>query len=506
MAEHGIPIELVTPRGTVRFNDFVADTPTVLGVANAVTNPEGIGGTGGWISSSTQQVFAPSVVDLLIPARSKFVMSNSGAPTLTSYSMVADVATTTSADTERTAPVVPGDRVFARARSRWTSVVGTTVAGLELRLLFFRQDASLLSEYSTSFETLDEDIWSYASIAVEAQLDAAYATIAIVITFAAAPTSFTWELTEATLVPDAHDDVDPEYVTGDSPAPYGWSGAPHSSRTVRSRRLENENMMMLTGVTGLSPDTRRSVKPRPHVHGLRTGRGLKGGMYPVLNGRFIHTSPAAQETMRRQLVGAAYSLLESYGTLRWQPSDAGGEWRYVEVQLDEKADVQGELYKKFIIPLIAEKPYIFGDLQEADSSFLSPSGGGGLTFPLTFPLTFASSGAPNGGVVVHNGGEVETYPIVRVHGPITNPIVRNDTTGLKITLSGVTVSAGQYADYDMWEETITRSDGADLQGYIVTSTSEFFQLVSGDNVVVITGSATSVSSTHATVYWRNSYA
>jgi hypothetical protein len=505
VAESGVPYELITPRGVMRFNNFISDAPTILGVANGVTNPEGLGGTGGWLSSSGQQSFAPSLVDLLIPSRAKLVMTNNGSPSLTSYAMHADVATTTTADPARSTQVVPGQRTFARGRARWTSVAGTTVTNLQLKLTFYKADLTELTSLVADFG-VDEDVWTYADVETITPANAAYAAVAVVITFAAAPTTFTWELSEMQLTPDAHPNGDPEYATGDSPEPYNWVGAPHASQTVRSRRQENDNFMLLTDVSGLSPDTRRTAKPRPHTHGLRTSRGLKGGMHPVLEGAFIHDHPSQQETMRRQLIGAAYSILDSYGTLRWQPSDSGGEWRYVEVQLDERPDVQGGLYKKFIIPLIAEKPFIFGELQEEDTSFLSPSGGGGFTFPFSFSFTFASSGAPNGGVVVHNGGEVDTYPIVRVHGPVTDPILRNDTTGQRVTLTGVTIAGGLYADYDMWEETITRSDGVDLQGFIVTSTSEFFPLVSGDNIIVLSGSATSVTSTHATVYWRNSYA
>jgi hypothetical protein len=56
---------------------------------------------------------------------------------------------------------------------------------------------------------------------------------------------------------------------------------------------------------------------------------------------------------------------------------------------------------------------------------LPTPGIGGLTFPLTFPLAFGTPGTP-GSTTVTNTGEVPTWPVYTLTGPITGPVI---TTG-----------------------------------------------------------------------------
>lgn len=58
-----------------------------------------------------------------------------------------------------------------------------------------------------------------------------------------------------------------------------------------------------------------------------------------------------------------------------------------------------------------------------------PSPGiGGLTFPLTFPLAFGTPGTP-GSTTVTNTGDVATWPVYTLTGPITGPVI---TTGSSV--------------------------------------------------------------------------
>lgn len=56
------------------------------------------------------------------------------------------------------------------------------------------------------------------------------------------------------------------------------------------------------------------------------------------------------------------------------------------------------------------------------------SGSGGLVYPLVFPLDYGTPGTP-GGALVTNSGDVATNPVVTIRGPVTGPLVENQTTG-----------------------------------------------------------------------------
>ena len=75
---------------------------------------------------------------------------------------------------------------------------------------------------------------------------------------------------------------------------------------------------------------------------------------------------------------------------------------------------------------------------------------GGTTLPATLPLAFASSGGIGS---VSNDGNGVYLPTIRIVGPVTNPHVRNSTTGLQFTITRALVST-DYIDIDCDAETV----------------------------------------------------
>ena len=286
------------------------------------------------------------------------------------------------------------------------------------------------------------------------------------------------------------------------------SGIPYELITPRGTVVFNDftqtYVTQLTKVTGIRPQVRKSYKNRPHRSGARLGPGAEGAMFPVLEGRFLHTAPSVAESMRRQLEAAAYSILNDDGVLRWQPSDAPSTWRAITVQLYDTPNVEGGLFKDFQVPLIASKPFILGaDEHVQDSTLYDASGGGGLTFNFTFSINFADSTGGSTGTFT-NDGDNDSWPIIRLWGPITSPIMVSGTLNLAVRLPGLTVEDGQYVDFDMFEETVIGPSGSVSQ-YVDWTTSKFFPLIPGPNVLSVIGSATSALSTRFTVTWHDSY-
>jgi hypothetical protein len=267
------------------------------------------------------------------------------------------------------------------------------------------------------------------------------------------------------------------------------------------------DVYQLTDVSGLVPEVRTSTRPRPHRHGIRRGRGLRGGMFPVLRGRLIHSGPEAQESMRSTLERAAYSILDTEGTLRWQPS-TGDSWRRVGVYLNERPDVAGGLFKEFMLPLVAEVPYILGEeIKSEYTSFLAAGGGGGLMFPFTFPFDFVDPTSP-GANVFFNAGDVLTWPTITIIGPVTNPVIRNLTTGDALGFDSLTLLAGETVVIDTYEETVFKNGDPyqSLDGALDIETSTFWHMLPGDNVISLGGSAPDPAVTRALVTWQDSYA
>jgi hypothetical protein len=77
-------------------------------------------------------------------------------------------------------------------------------------------------------------------------------------------------------------------------------------------------------------------------------------------------------------------------------------------------------------------------------------GGGSDTFtvPMSVPHGVGAS-TIDSIEVMQNDGTWITYPMIRVTGPITNPVIENETTGEILDFTGFTISAGEYYDIDL---------------------------------------------------------
>lgn len=102
----------------------------------------------------------------------------------------------------------------------------------------------------------------------------------------------------------------------------------------------------------------------------------------------------------------------------------------------------------------ASFPFLRG-LTQYTQAFVLASGGGGAV-PATVPMTLAADSG--GKIFVTNGGNGVAYPTARISGPVTNPSLRNATTGEEIRLD-ITLAVGEYLDLDFRRKTVTDQSG-----------------------------------------------
>lgn len=111
----------------------------------------------------------------------------------------------------------------------------------------------------------------------------------------------------------------------------------------------------------------------------------------------------------------------------------------------------------------------------------------GAQFPISMPTTLGV--VEVGNFTVNNGGSAYAQSIIRIYGEsqgdITNPKVRNLTTGEYIQLSTTIVGASNYIEIDSQEGTIVNQSGTDLSNTI-TGDSRFLLLQQGANDMIYT--------------------
>lgn len=154
----------------------------------------------------------------------------------------------------------------------------------------------------------------------------------------------------------------------------------------------------------------------------------------------------------------------------------------------------------FDVEFMAPQP----DWRDTADTVLTFATAGGFTFAITLPLTIPTNNIRQDLI---NAGDVDTPFVARLYGACTDPIIKNETTGEQVKITGA-IAAGDYIevstafeDKHVWlvsGSTVTNV----LSRYDIPS-STFWQLHPGVNTVSFTASIN--TSGRAVLYWRTRY-
>ena len=128
-------------------------------------------------------------------------------------------------------------------------------------------------------------------------------------------------------------------------------------------------------------------------------------------------------------------------------------------------------------------------------TLVAGGGGAGLAIPLPVPFTVGASALDTTALIAYDG-TWKSYPLVRIAGPIEDPIVENETTGRTLDFTGATIADGDYLVIDCAAKTVVDQDAAN-QFALLTAASdigEFYlaahpEVTNGGNSIRITGSS-----------------
>lgn len=152
---------------------------------------------------------------------------------------------------------------------------------------------------------------------------------------------------------------------------------------------------------------------------------------------------------------------------------------------------------KYSIDLYAPD-YLLYD-QNLQSSVVSRASGGGAVYPIIYPIIYGAS--VGGSALLVNAGTAETYPIIYLNGPLTNPIIQNDTLGRYIELN-LTIADGEQVIIDMKKKTILKGTLSVIANK--STPSKFWWLARGSNSIKFFTSSTGDTGS-AQIQWQNAY-
>jgi len=148
--------------------------------------------------------------------------------------------------------------------------------------------------------------------------------------------------------------------------------------------------------------------------------------------------------------------------------------------------------------------------QDINATTVTFSGGGGsdtYTVPAAVPFTVGASTMSISQVVDYQG-DADAYPVIKVYGPITNFGITHAIKGMKLDLTGTTIGAGDWYEFDLryGVKTLKDSTGANkIDKLSADSNLATWRLLAGrTNTVSAVGSGITTT-TSVQLTWKNAY-
>lgn len=259
------------------------------------------------------------------------------------------------------------------------------------------------------------------------------------------------------------------------------------------------------GLTGLldSADVRESRDNRVEGHGAVQGNNWLAGRSGTIQGIIIPEPDMATYNAREQKLKRATRGLSaaSPSVMTWTPD--GSVQRRILLYRQGRFTTSGRRPKAFAVAMSSPDAYIYS--ADEQSQVITPAGtsSGGFSSPLRSPLTSVYSQAAQSYVL--NQGDAETWPRLVIQGPISNPTLLNNSTGLSWTLS-YTLAAGETLTVDSAKRTVVFGASTNrFSAYAANfSANAWWSLLAGTNDIRLL-SASFATGAQVTVYFRHAW-
>jgi len=104
---------------------------------------------------------------------------------------------------------------------------------------------------------------------------------------------------------------------------------------------------------------------------------------------------------------------------------------------------------------------------------------------------------------VENEGTIASPPVFTITGPVTNPIIDNDTTGQSIYTQETALSAGQTLTIDVANRSVVLDGTTGRPDLINVALTNWFSIRPGVNQLRLRGSDMASTQTNLAVTFRN---
>lgn len=276
--------------------------------------------------------------------------------------------------------------------------------------------------------------------------------------------------------------------------------------------LDDGTYCWLVGDNGWGAAPLRRLSERgPQQHG-DTDRGFRLDPRTGTIVVFLRGNSRSDLYSKRATLLDLFAPDEAGGSLRWTLTGRTRQidCHYVGDMSMDSSDRDG-FNQKVAVTLKASDP-TFYDPTAVAVTFNLGGGTDALEIPMEVPMVVGASELDVTENITYTGN-FRTYPhLIRITGPITDPMIQNEVTGHTLDFDGVTISAGDFYDIDLryGEKTVVDSSGTNKVGDLTDDSdlgswhlASIREVTDGINSVRVTGSSvTTATQVQLTYYTR----
>lgn len=238
----------------------------------------------------------------------------------------------------------------------------------------------------------------------------------------------------------------------------------------------------LNSMQGLEyPTIRPSHYDRPGESGANVSNLFYGGRMITLMGVVYAETAALFQSRRRDFLSAITMIRDSYSTpvpITLKMTTIDDLAVQIDCHIEDFQMKSQEInFQEFMLQLFAPNPELVS--QTLEEIPIAKGAPGGVIIPTDFPMILA----PNAGnsITITNYGTVQSWPEITLYGPLTNPVIQNDTLNRYIQLNYI-LEAGSQLVINMQNRTIIKDGVTNIIG-VKSDNSRFWWLERGANLI-----------------------
>jgi hypothetical protein len=215
--------------------------------------------------------------------------------------------------------------------------------------------------------------------------------------------------------------------------------------------------------------------------------------------------PSSLDLAAIELAGSKFKratrALRADGIMRWTPPQDSSP-RQIRFRRQDGPRITGRRPKGGQVTLQSADVYVLAS-NESSATITPGAAAGelGIPDPITDPITSALNVTAQQSVF--NAGDAPVWPRFRITGPITNPVLLNNTSGRQIGFN-INLAAAEFIDVYPERGRVLLGGTADRYSVYDFQNSSWWQLGPGTNDVRLLAAAYSAGAS-AVVFWRAAY-